>query len=83
MKACWSCQTHGRCAVDCLCAKCVDPAGYAQWRADHPEQYAAWLERQEDSDCTCPECAEHPDECPCSDCEEAWWIFEVMTRERD
>lgn len=47
MKPCWSCGAQNRrCYIVCRCAKCVDPADYARWRADNPEEYKEWLDRQ-------------------------------------
>jgi hypothetical protein len=46
LKPCWSCDAEGPCYPDCLCAKCVDPDGYEEWRSENPDQYADWLESQ-------------------------------------
>jgi hypothetical protein len=59
LRGCWSCGAHGPCDDDCECAKCLDPDGYDDWRDTHPDQYAAWLARQElddDDECDCPSC---------------------------
>jgi hypothetical protein len=53
---CWSCGAHGPCYTNCDCAKCVDPEGYADWRADDPEGYADWIDRQHVEECDCPSC---------------------------
>ena len=53
MKPCWSCGAQNRPCYDtrtCLCAKCVDPDGYARWKHDNPEKYQSWLDDQEDDD---------------------------------
>lgn len=49
MKPCWSCGAQDEPCFDprtCMCAKCVDPDGYAEWRNNNPDEYDAWLERQ-------------------------------------
>lgn len=47
MKPCQFCGAQDReCYSCCLCAKCVDPVGYAKWREDNPEAYEEWLEKQ-------------------------------------
>jgi len=45
---CWSCGADNEpCFEDCLCAKCVDPDGYDEWRYDNPEEYQDWLDRNQ------------------------------------
>jgi hypothetical protein len=59
LKGCWSCGSHGECYDGCDCAKCLDPEGYAEWRANNPDEYAEWLESQRlehDEGCDCPGC---------------------------
>jgi hypothetical protein len=47
LRPCWSCGAdNAPCVEDCQCAKCLDPHGYAAWRATYPHEYAAWLESQ-------------------------------------
>ena len=60
LQGCWDCGAHGPCFPDCLCAKCADPLGYAQWRRDHPERYRAWVASQRlarAEECPCPMCS--------------------------
>jgi hypothetical protein len=45
---CWSCDAVGPCTEGCLCAKCIDPEGYARWRSENPEEYRGWLNSQRD-----------------------------------
>jgi hypothetical protein len=45
LRPCWSCGTTDRdCFSGCQCAKCVDPEGYAEWKANYPERYDTWLQ---------------------------------------
>jgi len=59
MRGCASCGAHGPCVTHCACQKCIDPDGYEQWRTEYPDQYQAWLDRQElrpGEACDCPSC---------------------------
>lgn len=46
MKPCKYCDSDGECYLDCECAKCQDPEGYAIWKNKNPEDYESWLESQ-------------------------------------
>lgn len=41
-------STEADCYLGCICAKCVDPEGYEQWKNENPEQYEDWLDKQDD-----------------------------------
>jgi hypothetical protein len=45
---CWSCRSEAACYTGCVCAKCLDPESYEQWRVEAPDEYDAWIERQRD-----------------------------------
>jgi hypothetical protein len=49
LKPCWSCGADNEPCDDavCHCAKCIDPEGYEAWRYGNPEEYQAWLSRQD------------------------------------
>jgi hypothetical protein len=65
MRGCWSCGSHGACFEGCVCAKCLDPDGYEEWRKNDPEGYEDWLDSQQ---------LEHGEECDCPGCTgEAGW----------
>jgi hypothetical protein len=52
MKPCWSCGAQDAPCDErvCVCAKCVDPDGYREWRDQNPDDYARWLESQRDDE---------------------------------
>jgi len=39
---CWSCGSEGPCYSGCLCAKCVDPVSYREWRREDPIGHKKW-----------------------------------------
>jgi hypothetical protein len=41
---CWSCGSGAACFGGCECAKCLDPAGYDEWK--NSEEYADWIQHQ-------------------------------------
>ena len=58
MQPCWSCgAVDHECYAGCLCAKCIDPIGYAEWRREDPGGYARWMAKN----------VEDPEEA------ERWW----------
>jgi len=49
--ACWSCGSEDASCDDyCECARCVDPVGYEEWKNNCPDEYDAWLDRQEEKE---------------------------------
>lgn len=44
MKPCWSCgAVDEACSDGCMCAKCVNPDGYDEWRRNNQYSYAIWM----------------------------------------
>ena len=46
LKPCWSCGSTSDCYEECVCAKCLDPEDYEDWKRNNPEEYEDWLESQ-------------------------------------